>query len=74
MAETRYFHLTADDVIARLEDGWRSQVWQPTSEQWADYPELDIAGEAREISAEDAEAAGADLHGHGEFAATEGQT
>jgi hypothetical protein len=69
--DSRYFWLSRDEVVARLKDGWLRQVWQPNSEKWADYPDLDI-DEGTEISAADARAKGATLdtvEDHGEFAA-----
>lgn len=62
-APDRFFYLTRDDVLARLQGGWRSQVWQPEQAQWVDYPDLDVAGEGTEIT----EAAAQVRMGHGEF-------
>jgi len=60
---TRYFILPRDEVFARLKDGWLSQVWQPNSGQWADYPDLDIAGEANELTEEEARQGVGEMYG-----------
>ena len=61
--QTRWFILPRDDVFARLKDGWLSQVWQPNSGQWADYPDLDIAGEANELTEEEARQVVGEMYG-----------
>jgi hypothetical protein len=70
----RYF-MTSDGTLARLEAGWRSQVWRPSKGEWADYPELDL-GECTEIPEEEAlaragsspESGVGEFGGEGEFA------
>jgi hypothetical protein len=55
-----YFLLTRDDVIARRDENYRTQVWHPTTSKWADYP-ADIAHEGRAISPEEAAEMGAEV-------------
>lgn len=63
MPETTYYW-TRDEVLVRQLDGWRTQVWQPRSQGWADF-DVNIGTEATQIT--DPEVL-ADLE-HGEFAA-----
>lgn len=49
LGQHRYFWLSRDEVLARLRDGWMPQVWQPRSQQWTDYSDLDWMHEGVEI-------------------------
>jgi hypothetical protein len=49
----RFFWLRRDEVLARLDGGWRRQIWQPTTELWVDW-DFDLAGEASELSFDEA--------------------
>lgn len=63
MPDTTYYW-TRDEVLVRKLDGWRTQVWQPRSNQWADF-DVDVGTEATPIT--DPQVI-ADIE-HGQFAA-----
>lgn len=56
---TVYYVLDDGGAVARAFEGWDPQVWRPSKNAWVDYP-INFAVEAREISEQDAQAAGAD--------------